>query len=234
MLYYDDQKVMDFCKEANRAGLQIELHAIGDRAFDQACRAIKAALDDCPREDHRHGIIHDCLPTPEGIEVCRDYHIQMPMQSAFIGWKQEPDDYLEHILGHDRLEKLNPIRTFRDHDIVVSFGSDAPCTTPDPIAWMDKAVNNGNAGQAVSVQDALRMCTYNGAWAAFDEQERGSLEAGKIADMAVLSENPYTVPKDKLSGLRVERLYLGGKPYESCRESILPMMLRGLTSRNKA
>ena len=234
VLYYDDQKVMDFCKEANRAGLQIELHAIGDRAFDQACRAIKAALDDYPREDHRHGIIHDCLPTPEGIQICRDYHIQMPMQSAFIGWKQEPDDYLEHILGHDRLEKLNPIRTFRDNNIVVSFGSDAPCTTPDPIAWMDRAVNNDNAGQAVSVQDALRMCTYNGAWAAFDEQERGSLEAGKIADMAVLSENPYTVPKDKIKDIRVERLYLSGKSYESCRESILPMMLRGLTSRNKA
>ena len=117
---------------------------------------------------------------------------------------------------------------------MVSFGSDAPCTTPDPIVWMDRAVNNDNAGQAVSVQDALRMCTYNGAWAAFDEQERGSLEAGKIADMAVLSENPYTVPKDKIKDIRVERLYLSGKSYESCRESILPMMLRGLTSRNKA
>ena len=68
----------------------------------------------------------------------------------------------------------------------------------------------------------------------FDEQERGSLEAGKIADMAVLSENPYTVPKDKIKDIRVERLYLSGKSYESCRESILPMMLRGLTSRNKA
>ena len=52
--------------------------------------------------------------------------------------------------------------------------------------------------------------------------------------MAVLSKNPYTVPKDKLSCLRVERLYLSGNSYESCRESILPMMLRGLTSRNKA
>ena len=52
--------------------------------------------------------------------------------------------------------------------------------------------------------------------------------------MAVLSENPYTVPKDKIKDIRVERLYLGGKPYESCRENILPMMLRGLTSRNKA
>ena len=63
VLYYSDEKVTEFCKKANRAGLQIELHAIGDKAFDQAARALKAALDDCPRRDHRHGIIHDCLPT---------------------------------------------------------------------------------------------------------------------------------------------------------------------------
>ena len=56
VLYYDDEKVIDFCKKANRAGLQIEMHAIGDKAFDQACRALKAALDDYPRKDHRHGI----------------------------------------------------------------------------------------------------------------------------------------------------------------------------------
>lgn len=134
VLYYDDEKVANFCKEANRAGLQIELHAIGDQAFDQACRALKAALEDSPRADHRHGIIHDCLPTEEGIRICRDYHIQMPVQSAFIGWEQEPDAYLETILGQERLQKLNPIRTFRDNGIVVSFGSDAPCTTPDPIS----------------------------------------------------------------------------------------------------
>ena len=92
VLYYDDEKVIDFCKKANRAGLQIEMHAIGDKAFDQACRALKAALDDYPRKDHRHGIIHDCLPTEEGIKICRDYNIQMPVQSAFINWKQEPDE----------------------------------------------------------------------------------------------------------------------------------------------
>lgn len=234
VLYYSDQQVIAFCKEANRAGLQIELHAIGDRAFDQACRALAAALDNFPRSDHRHGIIHGCLPTPEGIRICRDYHIQIPMQSAFIGWKQEPDTYLEHILGPERLERLNPIRTFRDNGIVVSFGSDAPCTAPDPISWIDRAVNNAGADQAVSVQDALRMCTYNGAWAAFDEAERGSLEAGKIADMAVLSENPYTADKNKLRDIQVEQLYLGGKPYESCREGIAPMLLRGLVSGRKA
>ena len=119
VLYYDDEKVIDFCKKANRAGLQIEMHAIGDKAFDQACRALKAALDDYPRKDHRHGIIHDCLPTEEGIKICRDYNIQMPVQSAFINWKQEPDEYLKSIMGKERAERLNPLRTFNENGIVV-------------------------------------------------------------------------------------------------------------------
>ena len=216
VLYYDDQRVTDFCKAANRAGLQIELHAIGDRAFDQATLALKAALDDFPREDHRHGIIHCCLPTAQGLAICRDYHIQMPVQSAFIDWPQEPDDYLESILGKQRLERLNPLKSFRDNGIVVSFGSDAPCTTPDPISWIHRAVNHSNPAQAISVEDALRMCTINGCYAAFDEQERGSLEPGKVADMVVLSANPYTTPHEELKNLRVQQLYLAGRPYESC------------------
>ena len=56
VLYYSDAQVAEFCKKANRAGLQIEMHAIGDAAFDQATRALKAALDDYPREDHRHAL----------------------------------------------------------------------------------------------------------------------------------------------------------------------------------
>ena len=234
VLYYDDEKVTDFCKKANRAGLQIEMHAIGDKAFDQACRALKAALDDYPRENHRHGIIHDCLPTEEGIRICKAYGIQMPVQSAFINWKQEPDEYLSSILGEDRLAKLNPIRTFRDNNIVVSFGSDAPCTSPDPIVWMDKAVNNPNEGEAVPVQDALRMCTYNGSYTTFDEQERGSREAGKIADMVILSANPYTIEKSEIGKLKVEQLLLGGKPYESCQCGLGKTVLKGLRSKAKA
>ena len=233
VLYYDDQRVTDFCKAANRAGLQIELHAIGDRAFDQAALALKAALDDFPREDHRHGIIHCCLPTAQGLAICRDYHIQMPVQSAFIDWPQEPDDYLGSILGKQRLEGLNPLKSFLDNGIVVSFGSDAPCTTPDPISWIHRAVNHSNPAQAISVEDALRMCTINGCYAAFDEQERGSLEPGKIADMVVLSANPYLTPQEELKNLQVQQLYLAGRPYESCKEQILKAVLRGITQNRK-
>lgn len=234
VLYYDDEKVIDFCKKANRAGLQIELHAIGDRAFDQACRALKEALDDYPRKNHRHGIIHDCLPTEEGIAICKEYGILMPVQSAFINWKQEPDEYLINIMGEERAKRLNPLRIFHENGIIVSFGSDAPCTSPDPIVWIDRAVNNENQEQAISIQDALRMSTYNGYYTTFDEKDRGSLEVGKIADMVILSDNPYAIKKENIKDLKVEQLILSGKPYTSCKKNVLWAVLRGLVSGNKA
>ena len=233
VLYYTDETVTEFCKKANRAGLQIEMHAIGDKAFDQATRCLKAALDDFPRKDHRHGIIHDCLPTAEGIKICSEYHIAMPVQSAFINWKQEPDEYLESIMGKERCSRLNPIKDFADNGIVVSLGSDAPCTSPNPIVWIDRCVNNPNKKQRVSIQQALRMATWNGYYTTFDEKERGSLEKGKIADMVILSANPYEIPAEEIKDLKVEQLLLQGKPYQSAKEGVLGAVLRGLCSKNK-
>lgn len=227
ILYYSDQQVIDFCKKANRTGLQIELHAIGDAAFDQAARALKAALDDYPRNDHRHAIIHACLPTAEGIAICEKYHILLPVQSAFINWRQEPDEYLEKILGK-RSAELNPLRTFTDHQLLLSAGSDAPCTDPDPIQWIHKACNHSQPEQSLSVYEALRMCTYNGCYTTFDEKERGSLEAGKIADMVILSDNPYEMDVKHLKDLRVEHLLLQGRPYQKIKSSAIGQILKGM------
>ena len=232
VLYYTDEQVTEFCKEANRAGLQIEMHAIGDRAFDQATRCLKAALDDYPRTDHRHGIIHDCLPTEEGIKICSDYDIYMPMQTAFIGWRQEPDEYLEKIMGPERAARLNPMRKLWDAGILISAGSDGPCTDPNPIDWMDHAVNNPSAPeQALTPKEALRMCTYNGYKTTFDEKERGSLETGKIADMVILSDNPYTMDSTKLGELKVEETILGGKTFEPYTGKMASTLLKGMKSK---
>ncbi len=233
VLYYTDEQVIAFCKEANRAGLQIEMHAIGDAAFEQAARALKAALDDYPREDHRHGIIHACLPTDEALATCARYHIHFPMQTSFIGWPQEPDEYLAAVLGEARADKLNPLRTYMDAGIVLSAGSDAPCTDPDPLLWMHRACNHTNASERLSIQEALRMCTYNGAWTCFDEAERGSLESGKVADMVVLSQNPYEVDPADLCDITVEQLYLGGKPYESQQQGFVSAVVKGMVSKAK-
>ena len=234
VLYYSDERVTEFCKAANRAGLQIEMHAIGDRAFDQATKALKTALDDYPREDHRHGIIHGCLPTPDGMKICQNYHIQLPMQIAFDNWKQEPPEYTESILGNERNRSLNPVRSFMEAGCTVSFGSDAPCTDPDPVMWLHKAVNHSNPDEAVTVQQALRMCTYNGYYTTFDEKDRGSLETGKIADMVILSDNPYKMPKDKLRDLKVEKLILSGEDYKPQSRSVVSAILNGVFSNKKA
>lgn len=228
VLYYSDEQVKRFCIEANRAGLQIEMHAIGDKAFDQAARALKAALDDTPREDHRHGIIHACIPTQEGMEICSKYHIQIPMQIAFDNWRQEPASYTQELLGSERNSRLNPIRSFMENGCVVSFGSDAPCTDPDPIVWLSKAVNHSNPAQSVSIAQALRMATYNGYYATFDEKERGSLEEGKIADMVILSADPYAVPNDEIINLKVEKLILSGEEYKPQSQSVMSVITKGI------
>lgn len=230
ILYYSDEKVIEFCKAANRANLQIEVHAIGDAAFDQATRAIKAALDDYPRADHRHGIIHCCLPTAEGIKICKDYNIQIPLQSSFINWRQEPDEYLENILG-DRLKKLNPLKTYADNGIFISAGSDAPCTSPDPILWIHNACNNGK--ESLDVYTALRMCTYNGCRVSFDEKERGTLEKDKLADMVILSDNPYSVKKENLKNIQPLELILCGKPYQAPSKGVIAHILSGMLNKHK-
>ncbi|MGN0353704.1 MAG: hypothetical protein ACI4EI_01355 [Muricoprocola sp.] len=78
----------------------------------------------------------------------------MPVQSAFINWAQEPDVYLEQILG-ERSRRLNPLRDFADHGILMSAGSDGPCTEPDPIQWIHKACNHSNPQQSLSLDKTL-------------------------------------------------------------------------------
>ena len=234
VLYYTDEEVIEFCRKANRLGLQIEMHAIGDRAFDQAATALREALNDTPREDHRHGIIHACLPTEAGMKICEQYQIQLPMQIAFDNWRQEPQEYTEALLGKERNVKLNPVRSFMERGCVVSFGSDGPCTSPDPIVWLYKAVNHSNPAEAVTIQQALRMATYNGYWVTFDEKERGSLEVGKIADMVILSADPYNTPKENLCELKAEKLILAGKEYQPQKQVIPAVLLKGMLFRRKA
>ncbi len=155
------------------------------------------------------------------------------MQSAFINWRQEPNEYLEEILGKDRVYTLNPIKTYLQAGIVISLGSDAPCTSPNPIDWMNRAVNNPNREQAIGIQDALRMCTYNGYYASFDENSRGSLEVGKIADMVIVSQNPYRINTKDLGKLKVNKLILNGREYTQLKKSVITTIVDCLKSKDR-
>ena len=231
VLFYSDEEVVKFTKRANREGLQIEMHAIGDRAFDQAVMAIEASLKDFPRADHRHGIIHACLPTEEGLRKCAELGIHIPLQPAFLDWELEPLEYVRTILG-DRAGEISPLRKMTDMGIVLSGSSDAPCTLPDPIAGIHAACNHYVPGQSLTIAEALKIFTYNAAWTSFDEKERGSLEAGKTADMVILNRNPLAMKPGELLELKVERLLLKGEPYKGG-QGMLNLLAKGLLSGGK-
>ena len=212
VLYYSDERVIAFCREANRAGLQIEMHAIGDAAFAQAVKALKAALEDFPRQDHRHAIIHACLPTKAGLEDCARLGINIALQPAFLQWEQEPLEYLESVMG-ERAYRISPLRTMTDMGILLSGGSDAPCTVPDPVEGIWAACNHYVPEESLTIQEALDLYTRNAARISFDEAERGSLETGKTADFVVLDRNPLSMDPKDLRSLKARELVLGGRAY---------------------
>ena len=97
ILYYPDEEVVEFAKRANRAGLQIEFHTIGDAAIDQGLKALEAALQDHPRQDHRHMLIHACLISPENLSRCASLGIGITLQPGIPVSPLEPPEYLEEI-----------------------------------------------------------------------------------------------------------------------------------------
>jgi predicted amidohydrolase YtcJ len=214
ILFYPDEEVIEFAKQANRAGLQIEFHTIGDAAIDQALKALEAALQEYPREDHRHTLIHACLISPENLEKCAKLSIGITLQPGIPVSPLEPPEYLQEIIG-DRMAGSSPLRTMVDLGIHVSGGSDAPVIPPDPIAGLYGACNHPyDSAQSLTIPEALRMFTHEVAWTSFDEKERGTLEKGKIADMVVTNRNPLEMKPTDLRDLEVEQLYLSGKPYK--------------------
>lgn len=231
VLYYDDKKVTDFAIAANRAGLQIEVHAIGDAAFVQAVNAIEAALKDFPRKDHRHTIIHACVPTEEGLEKMAKLDIGIALQPAFLNWPLEPLDYVQKILGK-RAYQISPLRHMKDLGIHMSGGSDAPCTLPDPIEGIYNACNHYVPEQSITIPEALRMFTYEAARMSFDEKKRGSLETGKIADMTILNKNPLEMQPKELRSLKVLQLILAGRPYKKG-QGLGSLLVNGIIGTNK-
>lgn len=214
ILFQEENDVIEFAKKANREGLQIEMHAIGDAAVSRAVKAIRAALLDYPRKDHRHTIIHACLIPEKDIKTIADLGIGITLQPSFLISPLEPLSYLEEILG-SRVKKGSPIKSLIDAGIHVSGGSDAPVTYPDPIEGIFGACNHPyDPDQSVSIVDALKMYTYEVAWASFDETDRGSLEKGKIADMVILNQDPLSTAPEDLRSLKVEKLFLSGKEYQ--------------------
>ncbi len=227
MLAYTQKEVSDFVKTANRVGLQVSMHAIGDAAVLQAITAYEDALEDFPRPDHRHVIIHaNLIPTPL-LERAARLGVHIAAQPALLHWEEEPMEYLIEILG-DRAGQLIPLKSMLQHGLTVAGGSDAPCTPPDPILGIHAACNHPNPEERIPVLDALKMYTNWAARLSFDEGKRGTLTEGKVADFAVLDRNPLDLVSEKLKEMKVTGLYLNGRPYQNPAKTPFDLCLQAL------
>nr|MDO8135581.1 amidohydrolase [Candidatus Njordarchaeum guaymaensis] len=189
MLIYGKGKLEEIVAKAHKGGIQVAIHAIGDRAIELTLNAIEGALKATPIKDHRHRVEHMELVTDGQIRRVVELGIVASMQPNFIGEWGLPGDMYEKRLGRYWVEKNNPYRRILDEGAVIAFGSD--CMPFSPLYGIHWAVNAPMESQRISVHEAVKCYTKNAAYASFEEKAKGSIEEGKLADMVVLSENPY-------------------------------------------
>jgi hypothetical protein len=128
------------------------------------------------------------------------------------------DSYYENV-GEERSKWLKPHRAWLDKDIMVAAGTDSPVTPyyPFPSLWASIARKTEVKGtqmgteQKVSREEAIRMYTLNGAYLTFEEDIKGSLEEGKLADMIILDRDIMTCPEEEIKDIKVLRTFLGGE-----------------------
>ena len=212
-LTYTQHEMSHFILRAHEAGLQVAIHCEGDRAIEQVLYAYEAALRIIPRNNHRHRIEHFEIPTESQLERVAKAGIGVDMQPAFLpvfffrGGVERYDTFL----GRARLKRIHPYRTMLSYGIVMAGGSDSPVTRIDPLWGIEAAANHLHSEERLSVPDAIKLFTINGAKFAFEEDEKGSIEVGKRADLVVLSEDPCSVTPERIGKIPIEMTLVDGK-----------------------
>jgi len=204
--------------KCHEAGLRCCVHAIGDRAFDMALDAYENAIENSPRKDHRHRIEHmgNWLCTPERMQrMVRSGIVAIP--NIAIGYYV--GDAILDCVGEKRLTKAFPFRTLLKNNVIIAGGSDSPGYWPvDPLrdiaACVSRKMRWGEVWvpeERISVSEAFAMHTTTASWVGFEENDKGTLETGKLADIAVLAEDPFEIQPEKIKDLKVEMTLVGGE-----------------------
>jgi predicted amidohydrolase YtcJ len=208
-LYYTQEEVNAFVLKAHKAGLQVAMHAVGDGAVEQALDAYGAALAAHPRDDHRHRIEHCEIIRDEQIERARRLGVALGIQPPFNHYWPHTTYYSS--LGEERAWKADPVRSLVRPGLLIAGGSDSTVTPLGPLIGVHAAVNHSNPAERVGVREALALYTINAARIGFEEQDKGSLEVGKLGDIVVLSEDPSEVEPGKIKDIPIEITIVGGQ-----------------------
>jgi predicted amidohydrolase YtcJ len=206
-------------ERVHRAGIQVNCHANGDVAIDMMLTAVERAQALFPRADARPKITHCTLINPD---LIRRMKALGAIPAVFTSYAYYNSDKF-HFYGEDLMTRCMAFRSFLDAGIHAAAGSDFSPGPFAPLMGIQGLVTRTGwdgetwgANQRVSVDEALRINTLNGAYASREEAIKGSITAGKLADFAVLAADPHTVEKEKIKDIQIVRTYVGGtKVYEA-------------------
>lgn len=212
---YTQEEFDEIVKCADSLGYQIAVHAIGDGAVKMALDSFEKLPD---LNKKRHGIVHCQITTMELIDRIKKLDILVYIQPIFL-------DYDLHIVedrvGYERSLESYIWKTMLNKGIKVCFGSDAPVDSADVIKAIHCAVNRQDMNfypkdswlpnERISVEEAVRCYTLKSAYASFEEDQKGSLEIGKLADFIVLDRDIFTIDKRQILSTKIDSTVVGGE-----------------------
>ena len=204
------QRVVDICHDN---GFQLAVHTTGDRALEETVKKIANALERDPW-DARHYVIHGDFISEESMELMSKHGIAITTQTE-----------LKYFLTDDTIARRGeevagnqwPLKQLIDHGVTVCNSSDVPCAVPDWRPGMQTAiVRESMSGvvsgphQSLSIEDAIRSYTINGAWLDHMEEVKGSIEAGKFADFCVVGKDLTSIDPHEIHDTPIRMTIVGG------------------------
>jgi predicted amidohydrolase YtcJ len=208
------EEVHEVVEEAHRTGWQIAIHANGDVTIDMVLNAYERVQREYPRIDTRHRLEHCSLVDPTLLKrIAEGGYIPAPFYTYA---HYHGEKWIEY--GEEKMEWMFAHKSFIDSGIPVAPASDHSPGPYEPLMAIQSMVTRKDfAGrvwgpsQRITVDEALRVCTVNGAFASFEENNKGTITVGKLADFVILAEDPHDVDPDLIKEIQVIRTVVGGR-----------------------
>lgn len=201
-------------RKAYLAGWQVATHANGDVAIDMTLGVYEQLQREFPRRDPRLRIEHCTLVTADLVRRIKAAGVIPLPFAAYVYFHAEK----MHFYGEERLRHMFAMRDFLDAGIPAAPGSDFTASPAEPMLWLrsevtrtDAAGHTWGANQRITVEEAIRCSTVNGAYATFEENLKGTLEPGRLADLVVWDHDLMSIDPASFTGVKPERTMLGGR-----------------------
>jgi len=214
--YYEPEVLKRIVRLLHDTGLQISFHIIGDKGIDQALDALEEAMKANPRKDPRHRIEHAIYVNPESLKRIKKLGVVISTQPQWISW--QADGYRK-ASDDAAMANFMPIKSMLELGIPVAFGCDVPAAITHEPRWafIGATTRRTASGyvpapeQSIDIHEALKIHTKGSAYAAFEENEKGSIEEGKLADLVVWSHDLYSVNPKEASEMEALITIVGGE-----------------------